>query len=293
MFQNYFKTIAAFGILSIGFLPMISSADIEYSRTPAGQDITAPVTFSVKADKFSDFGFKDEDKINSWNFVIYDDHGNVYLAGCAPKTSLTLKAESPLGFGGTFNIVALGAHYDANCESDTDISNKFLESNPKDDIIFNVNDKIFVQDLPSTTRVTSFSSGNMYFLNIGKMPKLYDSCRVDMNVSTGVIYASWAEAGIFKSMIDTEGNRTFSKIEAQDVSKDFSTTGEKSIDISLKSAEVGDDLWIGVGSQAATPFQLKGIKGETKNIVFQSVTEGIANNMPGSFIAPSAVLHCE
>lgn len=112
--------------------------------------------------------------------------------------------------------------------------------------------------LPDSTRVTALSGDMSYFLRIGKAEKSYSSCQATLSVSTAVIQPSWAEVGIFKRQTLSDGNVSFTKLGIADVSDIFSSTGEKKFYIDLSGAAEGDDLWIGMGSQASVPFQVKG-----------------------------------
>ena len=154
--------------------------------------------------------------------------------------------------------------------------------------------------LPNPTRVTSLQGGVSYFLRIGKAEKSYSNCQAVLSVSTALIKSSWAEAGVFKRQILPDGNVSFTKLGLADVSDIFNSTGEKKFGIDLVGAVEGDDLWIGMGSQALVPFQVKGTFSSLGAEDLQAIPSQLSlvaqdsniNTVPQHFVPGWATLEC-
>ncbi len=154
--------------------------------------------------------------------------------------------------------------------------------------------------LPNPTRVTALSGGISYFLHIGKAERIYSNCQAILSVSTALIKSSWAEVGIFKRQIFLDENVSFTKLGLMDVSEIFNSTGEKKFGIDLSGVVEGDDLWIGMGSQALVPFQARGTSSSLGADDLQVISSQLSlvgqdsniNTVPRLFIPSWTIVEC-
>lgn len=109
------------------------------------------------------------------------------------------------------------------------------------------------------TAVTAIATNNSIMQYAGRAAKAYTSCSLRSNVTTAAATITWAEVGVFKGALPGYGaNASLTRVGFTDVSGTFNSTGLKSTTISVSSVSAGDDLWVAFGSQATTPYQVRG-----------------------------------
>lgn len=113
------------------------------------------------------------------------------------------------------------------------------------------------------TAVTALVSGTTHFLYVGKAPAGMLTMTLRWNVVTAMITPIWAEIALFRGVPVVGGNTTATRLGWTDVSTLFITTGRKTVSILATGVAPGDDLWVAYGSQATTPFQLRGMLADT------------------------------
>lgn len=107
--------------------------------------------------------------------------------------------------------------------------------------------------------VTAMVSGTSHFIYVGKAPYALTLLKFLCNVVTLGVTITWAEVAVFKGPIVPLSNPSLTRVGFGDVSAVFNTTGRKQGNITVAGVNPGDDLWLAYGSQATTPFQLRGM----------------------------------
>lgn len=122
------------------------------------------------------------------------------------------------------------------------------------------------------TAVTALATNTSQLLYLGRMGKAKTTCDVLVNVTTAVATSIiWAEIAIFKGVPVLNGNASLSRVGFADVTGTFNSTGIKKTTVALSGVSAGDDLWVAYGSQATTPFQLRGMLADNiQSGVFQT-----------------------
>lgn len=109
------------------------------------------------------------------------------------------------------------------------------------------------------TTVTALTSGLTHFVCIGGVPFVNGPLTLRCNVTTALagVGAGWAEVAVFRGPLVVGGNAVLRRVGFANVAAVFNSTGRKSVSIPL--SENGGMFWLAYGSQAATPFQLRGV----------------------------------
>ena len=109
------------------------------------------------------------------------------------------------------------------------------------------------------TAVTALATNTSMMQYAGRAAKAYTSCDVRSNVTTAAATITWAEVGIFEGALPGyAANASLTRDGYTDVSATFNSTGRKTTTISVSGIAQGDDLWVAYGSQATTPYQVRG-----------------------------------
>lgn len=122
------------------------------------------------------------------------------------------------------------------------------------------------------TAVTAFATNNSYFVFMGAAPKAYTSCDVRVRVTTAAATITWAEVGIFEGNPPTFGGAaSLTRKGFTNVAATFNSTGQKTTTVAVSGVAVGNRLWVALGSQATTPFQVRGmLADDLQSGVFQT-----------------------
>ena len=117
-----------------------------------------------------------------------------------------------------------------------------------------------IQDKANITTVTVFATGVCQVLYIGVAPFATSSINLLVNVTALVATITWAEIAIYKGTPTLNGAcPDLTRLGWTDVSAVYNTTGRKNTNIALTiAAQVGEHLWVVLGSSATTPFQIRG-----------------------------------
>ena len=92
---------------------------------------------------------------------------------------------------------------------------------------------------------------------------------------------------------------SLSRVGWANVAATFNSTGVKTTTVSLSGVAAGDHLWLVLGSQATTPFQLRGMLADTiQSGVFQvsgtgnrpSTTSPVTFSLAGATVVPPWVV---
>lgn len=114
----------------------------------------------------------------------------------------------------------------------------------------------FVAD--TATAVTTPTSNQIIAQYLGVAPRALTSITVRVNVTTQVSASpTWAEIGIAKGTPTMGSGASLTRIGYTNVASTFNSTGLKDTVVSVTAA-AGDHLWVLWGSQAATPYVLRG-----------------------------------
>lgn len=109
------------------------------------------------------------------------------------------------------------------------------------------------------TAVTVPVSNTSYFQYLGRVNYAVTSADVVCRVTTQAATITWAEIGIFKGASVANGTATLTRLGFTDVAATFNSTGIKKTTVALTGAAAGDELWVAYGSQATTPYVLRGM----------------------------------
>ena len=117
-----------------------------------------------------------------------------------------------------------------------------------------------VKDATNLTTVTVFATTVCQVHFMGVCPQVSNSINLLVNITTGVATITWAEIAVYKGTPMLNGAcPDLTRLGWQDVAAVYNTTGYKNTAIALATpAQPGDSLWIVLGCQATTPFQMRG-----------------------------------
>lgn len=122
----------------------------------------------------------------------------------------------------------------------------------------------------STSAVSAGTTNISYFVYMGKAPYSLTTCNLITKVTTAAVTITWAELGVFTGTFVENGNATLTRRGFTDVSATHNSLGTKTTTVALSGISPGDDLWVAWGSQASTPYVLRGgIADEMQRGVFQ------------------------
>jgi hypothetical protein len=113
-------------------------------------------------------------------------------------------------------------------------------------------------DAANLTTVTAFATNTSYFVYLGRVMTAITTIDVLTRVTTLAATITWAEVGVFKGAPVVNGNASLTRLGFTNVAATFNSTGIKKTTVSLSEVTPGDELWLAFGSQATTPFQLRG-----------------------------------
>jgi hypothetical protein len=109
------------------------------------------------------------------------------------------------------------------------------------------------------TAVTATATNTSIMVYADRATKTYTSCDVRSNVTTTATTITWAEVGVFEGALPGYAtNASLTRDGYTDVSAKFNSTGRKTTTVSVSNVAQGDDLWVAYGSQATTPYQVRG-----------------------------------
>lgn len=108
------------------------------------------------------------------------------------------------------------------------------------------------------TAVTAFVTNTSYFVYLGRVSSAITTLDLRSRVTAGAATITWAEVGVFTGSPVLAGNPSLTRRGYTNVALTFNSTGLKSTTISLSGVSANDELWLAFGSQATTPFQLRG-----------------------------------
>lgn len=116
------------------------------------------------------------------------------------------------------------------------------------------------KDAANLTAVTALATTVCHCYYVGVAPFASSSINLLVNVTTLVSTITWAEVAIYKGTPTLNGAcPDLTRLGYTDVAGTFNTTGRKNVVINLTvPANPGDNLWVILGSQATTPFQIRG-----------------------------------
>lgn len=109
---------------------------------------------------------------------------------------------------------------------------------------------------------SAFTSNSSYAIYLGRTDKEPSTITIRCEVMVAAATITWAEVAIctsasfvVPSSVDLT-TRGFTSVSAS-----FNSTGEKTVAVSVNNIVPGNHLWLVVGSQATTPFQLQSALG--------------------------------
>jgi hypothetical protein len=109
------------------------------------------------------------------------------------------------------------------------------------------------------TAVTAFASNSCYCFYLGRAFKANPTFDVRVNVTTGAATITWAEVGIATGTPAVGGNPALTTRGYTSVSGTFNGTGAKTTTVTTTNVAIGADIWVLLGSQATTPYQVRGM----------------------------------
>lgn len=133
-----------------------------------------------------------------------------------------------------------------------------------------------VADRANNTTVTATATNNSIAMFLGISPKNGTFVDVLSQVGTAAATITWAEVGIFKGDLILNGNANLTRLGFTDVSGSFNTTGRKVTRVNC-TVQIGDVLWVAYGSQATTPYQVRGaLADDLQTGAFQTIAGRIS-----------------
>ena len=153
-------------------------------------------------------------------------------------------------------------------------------------------------DCANLTAVTVLATTICHCYYMGVCPQASSSINLLANVTALVATITWAEIAIYKGTPILGGNCTdFTRLGYADVAAIYNATGIKNTAIPLTiAANAGDNLWVVLGSQATTPFQIRGALADNlQSGMFQtwtmrpSLTASGSGTLAGAAVVPGWV----
>jgi len=118
---------------------------------------------------------------------------------------------------------------------------------------------------------------------LGRAKFAYSQCIVRCRVTTAAATITWAEVAIASGAFAHAANQSLSLRGFTSVAATFNSTGLKSTTVSLSGVTPGMDLYAIFGSQATTPYDLRGAIGDN----ISSGVSSIAITRPSTMAAPT------
>lgn len=113
--------------------------------------------------------------------------------------------------------------------------------------------------MANLTAVTAFATNTSYFIYLGKVSSAISTLDIRCRVTTAAATITWAEVGVFTGAAPAfGGNASLTRRGFTNVAATFNGTGQKTTTVALTGVSANDELWLAFGSQATTPFQLRG-----------------------------------
>lgn len=113
-------------------------------------------------------------------------------------------------------------------------------------------------DAANLTAVTAFATNTSYFVYLGRVSRPVTTLDLRANVTTQGATITWAELGIMTGAPVLGGNASLTRRGFTSVAATYNSTGRKNTTIALTGVSAGDELWAAFGSQATTPYQVRG-----------------------------------
>ena len=102
------------------------------------------------------------------------------------------------------------------------------------------------------------NSNTIYAIYMGRANDVWTSASVRLEVMQAAATITWAEVAIGTAPdIVVPGNASITTRGFTNVASSFNSTGEKTVSISLSGITVGANIWLMIGSQATTPFEVQ------------------------------------
>lgn len=112
------------------------------------------------------------------------------------------------------------------------------------------------------TANSAFTSNSSYAIYLGKADRAYTNFKTRVEVMVAAASITWAEIAIATSpSFEVSNSVALTRRGYTNVAATFNSIGEKSTDIVTTGIVYGANLWLVVGSQATTPFQLQAALG--------------------------------
>ncbi len=148
------------------------------------------------------------------------------------------------------------------------------------------------------TTVTAFATNTSYFVYLGRAVRAISSVQIITNVTAAAVTITWAEVGVFRGPSVANGNGSLSRVGFTNVAATFNSTGRKVTTVTVSGVQPGDELWAALGSQATTPFQVRGLladdiqSGQVQTLAGRISTAAIpvATTLAGATIVPPWVM---
>lgn len=150
-------------------------------------------------------------------------------------------------------------------------------------------------DAANLTAVTAFASGTCHCYYMGVAPYASSSVNLLVNVTTAIATITWAEIAIYKGtpMLNA-ACPDLRRLGWTDVAAIYNATGIKNTNIVLATPlNPGDHIWVVLGSNATTPFQIRGALADNiQTGLFQTLAQrpSIAPGPIASAIAGASVV---
>lgn len=133
------------------------------------------------------------------------------------------------------------------------------------------------------TAVTAFATNTSYFVYLGRLKWAPTTVNLLCNVTTGAATITWAEVGIFTGPLTFNGAASLTRRGFANVAATFNTTGIKKTAITVAGCIAGEEVWAAFGSQASTPYQVRGVLADDiQTGIFQTFAGRISTMNAGS-----------
>lgn len=113
--------------------------------------------------------------------------------------------------------------------------------------------------MANLTAVTAFATNTSYFIYLGKVSSAISTLDIRNRVTAAGATITWAEVGVFTGAAPAfGGNASLTRRGFTNVAATFNSTGLKTTTVALTGVTANAELWLAFGSQATTPFQVRG-----------------------------------
>jgi hypothetical protein len=133
---------------------------------------------------------------------------------------------------------------------------------------------------------TSLISNSSYAYYIGRAGSAFTSVSIRVQVDTALVTTTWAEVGIGTSPdITLNGGASITRRGFTNVASVFSSTGDKTVAITVSDVAEGDNLWALIGSQATTQAQFASCESD---VVAPGVSQFVAATRISTMASPTS-----